>query len=146
MPFAKKIAALKRFEKKVPLFIMQEIKANEAILIDMNIESQLYEKGINNEGVSIASYQPYQPATIEIKKQKGQPTNRVTLRDEGDFQRGWYTKPVTGGVEFDSHDWKNGNLADKYGEEIYGLTEENETDFRESYVRPRLQLELNNSV
>ena len=63
---------------------------NEAYIIDMNAEEQLFEQGVNRLGVSIMDYAPYSPVTIAIKEAKGQPTNRVTLRDEGDFQSSFY--------------------------------------------------------
>jgi hypothetical protein len=54
-----------------------------AFIIDANAEEQLFEQGINRLGVDIMDYRPYTPLTIAIKEEKGQPTNRVTLRDEG---------------------------------------------------------------
>ena len=53
---------------------------NEAYIVDLNAEEQLFEQGINRLGVEISDYAPYSPVTIAIKEAKGQPTNRVTLR------------------------------------------------------------------
>ena len=61
-----------------------------AFIIDANAEEQLFEQGINRLGVDIMDYRPYTPLTIAIKEEKGQPTNRVTLRDEGDFESSFY--------------------------------------------------------
>ena len=66
------------------------IMDNEAYIVDLNAQQQLYEKGVNSLNVAISSYSPYSNLTIEIKKAKGQPTNRVTLRDEGDFHASFY--------------------------------------------------------
>ena len=60
--------------------IQSIILENEYVITDMNSEDQLYEQGINRLGVNIMDYAPYSPLTIEIKKEKGQPYNRVTLR------------------------------------------------------------------
>ena len=61
--------------------IQSIILENEYVITDMNSEDQLYEQGVNRLGVNIMDYAPYSPLTIEIKKEKGQPYNRVTLRD-----------------------------------------------------------------
>lgn len=74
------------------VIISNIIYENEAYIVDMNAEEQLYEQGVNNLGVSIMDYRPYSEITIEIKKAKGQPTNRVTLRDEGDFESSFFWK------------------------------------------------------
>ena len=70
--------------------IQDIIWKNEAYIVDMNAEEQLFEQGINRLGVDISDYAPYSPVTIEIKRLKGQPTNRVTLRDEGDFESSFF--------------------------------------------------------
>ena len=46
-------------------WIQQIIFDNEAYIVDMNVEDQLYEQGVNALGVSIDDYAPYSPATIE---------------------------------------------------------------------------------
>ena len=66
-------------------YIQQIIWDNDAYIVDMNAEEQLFEQGINRLGVDIMDYAPYSPLTIAIKEEKGQPTNRVTLRDTGDL-------------------------------------------------------------
>ena len=47
--------------------------------------------GINAEGDPIEP--EYSPRTVAIKKKKGQPTDRVTLRDTGDFYKGVFMDP-----------------------------------------------------
>ena len=81
------ISRLKSFEDEIIKVIEEVVRENDNIILDMNAEDQLFQKGITRKGVEIASFAPYAPLTIEIKKLKGQPTSRVTLRDEGDFHR-----------------------------------------------------------
>lgn len=71
-------------------YIQQIIWDNDAYIVDMNAEEQLVEQGINRLGVDIMDYAPYSPLTIAIKEEKGQPTNRVTLRDTGDFEASFF--------------------------------------------------------
>ena len=48
------------------LIIQDIIFGNEAYIVDMNAEEQLFEQGINRLGVDIMDYAPYSPYTIEI--------------------------------------------------------------------------------
>lgn len=106
--------------------LMQDIIwDNDAYIIDMNAEEQLFERGINRLGVEIMDYAPYSPVTIEIKEAKGQPTNRVTLRDEGDFESSFFLEVGDKQFEIKASDFKTEDLIKKYGRQILGLTDEN---------------------
>lgn len=119
-------------------YIQEIILDNEAFICDMNAEEQLYEQGINRLGVSIADYAPYSPYTIEIKREKGQPYNRVTLRDEGDFEGSFYIEADREKFQIKAEDWKAEHLTMKYGNQILGLTDENIGEVRHEYVYPEL--------
>lgn len=121
--------------------IKEIILENEAFIIDMNAEQQLFEQGINALGVHIADYAPYSPITIEIKRQKGQPTNRVTLRDEGDFHSSFYVVAGDEQFEIKAGDWKTEKLMQLYGDEILGLTNENIQDLITDIMKPALLTE-----
>lgn len=101
--------------------IFKILKANEHTVIDLNL-SQL-SHGRDSEGKPIEP--PYKELTVEIKKQKGQPTNFVTLKDEGDFYRGFFMSDDLPAV-LNSDDWKTDKLTDKYGSAIFGLNEANQ--------------------
>ena len=45
-------------------------------------KEQMFEQGIDSEGDSLGEYSP---ATIQIKSEKGQRTDHITLRDTGEF-------------------------------------------------------------
>ena len=132
------ISRLKSFEDEIIKVIEQVVRENEAIILDMNAEDQLFQKGITRKGVEIASFAPYAPLTIEIKKMKGQPTSRVTLRDEGDFHRTFYIEYHADGFQIKASDWKTEDLMLRYGEEILGLTDDNFHEFAVDYVKPAL--------
>ena len=118
--------------------IQDIIWKNEAYIVDMNAEEQLYEQGINRLGVDISDYAPYSPVTIEIKRLKGQPTNRVTLRDEGDFERSFFLEVGDKQFEIKASDFKTEDLVKKYGEQILGLTDENIATLIWQYIYPDL--------
>lgn len=119
-------------------FIRRIILDNEAYIIDMNAQEQLYERGINRLGVKISDYAPYAPLTIEIKKAKGQPTNRVTLRDEGDFESSFHLEVGDTQFEIRASDPKTEELIKKYGRQILGLTDENLEELIWNYIYPEL--------
>lgn len=111
---------------------------NEAYIVDLNAEEQLYEQGINRLGVEIADYAPYSPVTISIKEAKGQPTNRVTLRDEGDFESSFFLEVGDKQFEIKASDFKTEDLIRKYGRQILGLTDENIAILIWQYIYPDL--------
>jgi hypothetical protein len=119
--------------------IQSIILENEYVITDMNSEDQLYEQGINRLGVNIMDYAPYSPLTIEIKKEKGQPYNRVTLRDEGDFEQSFYVGADTQQFTIKAADWKTEDLIQRYGRQILGLTEENKIILIWAYIYPELK-------
>ena len=118
------------------MYIQRIIMDNEAYIVDLNAQYQLYEEGINRLGVSIMDYAPYRPLTIAIKEQKGQPTNRVTLRDTGDFESSFYLEVSNKQFEVKASDWKTEALIKKYGRQILGLTDENISSLIWDYIYP----------
>lgn len=132
------IRRLKDFESRMFEIIEQVIRDNEDIITEMVSEDQLYERGIDGDGVAIDSYAPYSPITIEIKQLKGQPTSRVTLRDTGDFHYSFYIKYTSDGFEITASDWKTQDLIKGYGEAIMKLTDDNFRDIAINYVQPEL--------
>lgn len=120
------------------MYIQRIITDNEAYIVDLNAQDQLYEEGVNRLGVSIMDYAPYRPLTIAIKEQKGQPTNRVTLRDTGDFESSFYLEVSDKQFEVKASDWKTEALIKKYGRQILGLTDENISSLIWDYIYPDL--------
>lgn len=126
--------------------IQEIIMANEAYIIDMNAYEQLYNKGVNRLGVSIMDYRPYSPYTISYKKEVGQPHDRVTLRDEGDFYRGFFIEADDTMFYISSTDEKTDNLTKKYTNYIFGLTDENKAELTWEYIYPDLIDKLNEMI
>lgn len=117
-------------------YIRAIIEENDGYIIDMNAEQQLYEQGVNTYGVKIMDYKPYQPLTIRIKREKGQPIDRVTLRDTGDFQSSFYLEIGNEQFEIKANDWKTDDLIKKYGREILGLTDKNLSELIWNFIYP----------
>lgn len=127
--------------------LMQDIIwNNDAYIVDMNAEEQLFERGVNRLGVEIMDYAPYSPVTIEIKKALGQPTNRVTLRDEGDFESSFFLEVGDKQFEVKASDFKTEDLIKKYGRQILGLTDENIAILIWQYIYPDLMDEAKKQI
>lgn len=112
------------------------------IICDMNTQSQLFEKGENADGVPIASFAPYAPFTIEMKKIKNQPYDRVTLRDEGDFYESFSVRADIDKFDITASNWKTADLKRGYGDNIMGLNAENRHELALRYVLPDLKQAL----
>lgn len=130
------------FKNDIGIIIQNIVYENEAYIVDMNTEDQLYQRGVNALGVDISDYKPYSHITIEIKRLKNQPTNRVTLRDTGDFHSSFYIFAGTEQFEINAKDTKTKDLIAKYGRQILGLTNENISSLIWDYIFPDLRDQL----
>jgi hypothetical protein len=111
------------------------VRDNDNILIDMNAQDQLYAKGVNRLGVRIDEYQPYRPLTIQVKIEKRQPYDRVTLKDTGEFYDSFYVETAEDRFYIKASDEKTNWLIKKYGAEIFGLTNDSLAEFINDYVK-----------
>ncbi len=121
----------------------QTIKENENVILDLNFQDQLYEKGEDATGKKLPL--PYSPFTINIKKLKGQPINRITLYDTGDFYRSGKLKVSMKGFIIDATDWKKDKLVKEWGQ-ILGLNNENLEEIRRNYILPECRKALRNAL
>lgn len=140
------IDALRNFRRREGEYLLGSVRENEAVVIDMNAEEQLFERGENRLGVSIADYRPYSPVTVEEKRIRGQPYNRVTLRDTGDFESSFYIRYTGDSFEIAASDWKTDDLVRKYGKEIFGLNRDNLDELIRSYILPFLREKLMETI
>jgi hypothetical protein len=83
-------------------------------------EEQLF-AGMNKKGKKIKP--PYASSTKRIKNKKGQPTDRVTLKDTGKYYSSIFLVVIKGSGIYrtTSSDVKSKWLVEKYGENILGL-------------------------
>lgn len=117
MTVEQKIKQLQLAQNSLSIIVLDSIKQHEAEVIDLNIEQ--LKNGKNGLGQNITP--GYSPVTIEIKRLKGQATNHVTLRDEGDFQEGFFVVYGQDYFALGSYDSKTEKLERKYGKDIFGL-------------------------
>ena len=97
--------------------------------------------GKNADGSDIAP--PYTSKTVSIKMRKGQPYDRVTLRDTGYFYSGITFDFDEHGIFLTSTDDKKEKLIGKYGHDIFGVSDDPYlTEMIRDYVRDGLIVRL----
>ena len=114
-------------------------------IIKLNTIDQLFNEGVDSLGDSLGEYSPF---TVELKKIKGQPTDRITLKDTGDFYRTFKVEVKDDSFFINANPIKDdSNLFDDFGSEIVGLTEENQIKVSKTildntikYIRKQLGL------
>lgn len=117
---------------------LNESEEFKKYIVYLNTQDQLYEKGIDAKGRKLVSdfarfTNVYAYATIygteayKGKIEKGQPIDRVTLKDTGKFYESFEVKLI-GEQEFQivaDTLKETSNLIETWGKDIIGLTEEN---------------------
>lgn len=126
----KKLKALK-IEKLMDRAVLE----NSEEIIDANT-AQL-SKGLYSDGDQMPELKSVSYA--EYKKQRGgkAPLGIVDLKDEGDFYEGFYLAKGSDGFLIGSRDQKESDLQSKYGNEIFGLTDESK-----EMVNPKIKEDL----
>lgn len=120
---------------KLKKLVLAEMLATTRFFQDDLAESNgdwLFTTGSDTNGRSLGVYAK---KTIQRKIKKGQPYDRVTLRDTGDFQKSISLKISQKGFTFIASDYKTEELQSRYGADILGLptTVWNE-QFRQQYA------------
>lgn len=100
-------------------------KGLQDFILDMNKE-QLF-AGEDSLGVSLESIGGgYSAFTIEVKQKKGQPTDRVTLKDTGEYYDSYTLDLGNGFFTINSDPIKGDtNLETEWGDNLEGLQDEN---------------------
>ena len=102
------------------------IKATDDQVVEKLNDQQF--SGKKGDGSDITP--KYTPFTKFLKKQKGQPTDRVTLKDTGKFHKSQKVKFTNKGFDTVATDPKTSDLVEKYGDEILELSEESLDEYR----------------
>lgn len=129
---------LRAFKDSLPTMLEDIVRDKEDVIVSAIADDQLYRRGINGKGEKIMDYAPYAPRTIQNKIRKGQPTTRVTLRDTGAFHESMFVVFDAEGFYITASDDKTDKLINKYGEDIFRLTDKNLTRILRSHIRKEL--------
>jgi hypothetical protein len=116
---------LKKYESLNENELIRDALADKGIqqkVLSYNYYDQLFLKGIDSEGASLGRYTA---KTVEIKKEKGQPTDRVTLKDTGKFYASFTFVQNDDNFVITADTIKDkDDLTEMYTPDILGLTDE----------------------
>lgn len=114
------------------------------LIIRLNTEGEQSSQliyGVNSKGEDLDEIGgPYSPYTVMLKKDKGQITDHVTLKDTGFFYRSFRTHWLqTGEIQITADTIKEGgdDLITRWGKDIIGLDDYNLGVLRD-YARAKL--------
>lgn len=133
---------LRKFDEVLGKELVKTILDQEEEVIEAITQDQLYNRGVNGDDTEIMSYAPYAPSTIKKKIKKGQPYNRVTLRDTGEWYNSLRLVYDVDGFVVTSTDDKNKYLKKKYGPKILKIDRANLNKIIKEKVRPVLVAKL----
>ena len=137
---------LRAFKDSLPMLLEDVVRDKEDVIVSAIADDQLYRRGINGKGEKIMDYMPYTAKTIKNKRKKGQPTTRVTLRDTGAFHESMFVVFDSEGFYITASDEKTQDLVEKYGKEIFRLTNKNFTRIIRSHIRKELIKRLKRAI
>lgn len=134
--YLNRIARLKE-EKELQRIAKQKEILDYIVLL--NTDEQLYQ-GVDSEGTPLSKIGgDYAPFTKSKKQREGQPTNRITLFDEGDFYNSFKATALKKGISINADYSKPGtDLRDRWGDELAGLTDESLEELRQEFI-PKLR-------
>tara|TARA_R110000796_G_scaffold112933_2_gene224620 strand:+ start:453 stop:905 length:453 start_codon:yes stop_codon:yes gene_type:complete len=115
--------------------IQESISQNNQVILELQTQEQMYQ-GIDSKGIDIKP--AYAASTIKIKRRKGQPTDRVTLFDSGEFYKSLEVIAGKNDAIIRTIISYSVFLVNKYAD-ILGLDEENWTVFLEKYTIPTIK-------
>jgi hypothetical protein len=125
------IAQIKRLEtaeREFYALAIDQVRKFESEVIDLNTQDQLF---LGKDAANKDIAPPYRPLTIKLKRIKGQPTDRVTLKDTGDFYGGFWLQFGREEFSIENRDSLTRPLQRKYGKAIIGLTGQSLADLRD---------------
>jgi|SRR5581483_11286675 len=129
------IERLEQLKQEYETMVMLSVEDTAVEFGKLNTD-QMYAGQLNN-GTPILP--PYAASTIAIKKRKGQPYDRVTLRDTGAFHNAFRLQVIGKDLIEDSDVEYAPDLEKKYSTAIWGLNEANHEEYIDNYMAPDLQ-------
>lgn len=133
-PITRAVSGLQNIRQEAERAAVRIVTENLDVITQL-IDAQM-EAGIKGTGEPITPF--YTPFTVLIKQQKGQPFDRVTLRDTGSFRNLLATVIQERVIQTLSTDPKTQDLAEKYGLEIFDMTTQNTQGFIDTILLPKM--------
>jgi len=113
------------------------------VVKDFIINKQLFREGIDSTGEKMPGYKRL---TIRYKLAKGDPADRRTLRDSGEFYESIRIEAFNDRFEVSSDVTHAKWIIYHHSEKVLGLTKENLKEFFQNYYLPKLKNYVNNRL
>lgn len=123
---------VERLRTSINESIRTSVDNNKDVIKTMQTDEQMYQ-GINASGNAIEP--EYKQSTINYKLRTGQPSDRVTLKDSGDFYDSIEIEARTDNFVISTQITYSIYLVTKYAE-ILGITDTNLQTFVNTYTLP----------
>ncbi len=135
-------ATVERLRTSINPSIRTSVDQNKNVIKKMQTDEQMF-SGINASGNAITP--DYAKSTINYKKRKGQPFDRVTLKDSGDFYDSIEIEARTDDFVISTQITYSVYLVAKYAE-ILGITDKNLQTFINNYTLPIIKQNFNDII
>ena len=120
---------------------------NTDMVVELNTEGQLFELGQDESGALLENIGgDYATKTKLYKRQQGQPIDRVTLKDTGEFYRSFRAEVAyNGDIIINANTIKEGeDLQQRWGKGILGLNKQSkeklQNEVRDDIIREVRQI------
>jgi len=136
--------ALNEIKGSINSSLQQSFNNNQDQAKDLNRSQMFGGSKIDNSAI----FPPYAKSTISYKIRKGQPTDRVTLRDTGEFYNNLQINAKPDEVVFSSPTSYSAYIFTKYNREsnVLGLTMQNMRVFYEQFTKPILKQNIDDII
>lgn len=141
--FARQIKFIESVEKTIFIQMKQTIESFGFVLVDYIANKQLFQRGIDGDEKKLAGYAR---TTIRIKIGKGQPVDRTTTVDEGDFHASITVDAFSDRFEVSSNVAHDKFIIKRYGKNVLKITDKNMTEFMKVYFLPNLRRNVRNKL
>lgn len=135
----------------IPQLMQEEIRDNSELIVDMP-KSRLEQTGTYADGTQIRTYNAigdgvYSPATYFYKAEKGQPSDRVTLKDTGAFYASFDTQADNDGFYITGNsDKPDGQIEDNVDMDgVLDLSDKEKTELVVN-LRPQLAKDVKSTI
>lgn len=132
--------------------IERSFKTTSVIAEVKRLNNEQLDQGVDAKGRQMRTYKAKYPDvytrfTIKKKQEKGQPYNRVTLKDTGKFREGLQVKSYPGHASIIGDTTKpEGDIMDNIDvNEALGITDENIAELNQ-VLRPVLHKQIRNEI
>lgn len=127
-------------ERELEYMLLRVIKQNEELFIDANTGQLMAGKDNNDNPIE----PPYASALYAAFKLTLNPAGVVDLKLTGDFHESFVLRTNQFPLLIGATDPKTEDLRNKYGDDIFGITEQGLAEINQGYLKEQIQNQYRN--